>query len=278
MDGWLTGISGTTVRGDRLVHVEHVWNTAVTITIAGIADREVEARRIVATCAQFFADVDRTFSPFRPLSEVTLYRNGLAAPGRQTPQFAEVLQACTRLRGLTRGAFDPWAVLGGYDPSAYVKGWAAGKASALVGAVGFAHHLVNAGGDICAAGDEHPGSSAGWPVGIVNPHAPDEVIEVVSLQDGAMATSGRYERGAHIIDPATGRPAMAVDSATVVGPDAGVADACASAALVQGVASMEWFADLGPEWSLHLVAAGLAHSYGPAFEDGPQRDGHVAGD
>jgi hypothetical protein len=34
MDGWQRGESGSVLRGDRLVHVEHVWNTAVTITIA----------------------------------------------------------------------------------------------------------------------------------------------------------------------------------------------------------------------------------------------------
>jgi thiamine biosynthesis lipoprotein len=170
------------------------------------------------------------------------------------------------LRQATRGAFDPWAVPGGFDPSGYVKGWAAGQASALLRDGGFADHLVNAGGDICAAGDELPGSGTGWPVGILNPHAPGEVVEAVTLSNAAMATSGRYERGEHIIDPSTGMPALDVDSATVVGPDAGTADALASAAVVHGVASMEWFVGLGSEWSLYLVVGETAHAYGPAFE------------
>jgi thiamine biosynthesis lipoprotein len=265
-DGWLHGISGTAIRGDRLVHVEHVWNTAVTITIAGIGEREVDARRAVAMCAEGFAEVDRTFSTYRALSEVTLYRNGLTALGRHSRDFDDVLRACQELRDLTRGAFDPWAVPGGYDPSGFVKGWAAGQASARLRAAGFVDHLVNAGGDICASGDEQTASGAGWPVGILDPHSRDHVVEVVCLMDGAMATSGRYERGAHVIDPSSGRPAVTVDSATVVGPDPGIADACASAALVHGVASMAWFGALGPGWSLHLVTGGTTHSYGPAFD------------
>lgn len=266
MDGWLRGISGSSVRADRVVHVEHVWNTAVTLTIVDTAGREGRALELIASCVQFFAEVDRTFSPFVALSEVTLYRNGLATPGRRSQQFDDVLRSCDDLRSVTRGAFDPWAVPGGYDPSGYVKGWAAGRASALLREGGFADHLVNAGGDICAAGDELPGSGAGWPVGILNPHSPSEVVEVVSLVDCAMATSGRYERGEHIVDPSTGRPARGADSATVVGPDAGIADAVASAAMVRGGASMEWFGELGPGWSLYLVVGDAAHAFGPAFE------------
>jgi thiamine biosynthesis lipoprotein len=132
-------------------------------------------------------------------------------------------------------------------------------------AASFADHLVNAGGDIYASGDELPGSGKGWPTGIVNPHDPTEIVEVVNLRNESMATSGRYERGDHVIDPSTGLPALAVDSATVVGPDPGVADALASAALVRGTASVTWFDSLGPDWSLYLVTGETASTFGPAF-------------
>ena len=81
-----------------------------------------------------------------------------------------------------------------------------------------------------------------------------------------MATSACYERGDHVVDPRTGRPAVSVDSATAVGPDAGMADALASAGLVCGLASVEWLGDVGPEWSLHLVIGEVAHAFGPAFD------------
>ena len=77
----------------------------------------------------FFADIDETFSTFKPLSEVTFYRSGLERVGRQSREFEHVMSTCRRIRTLTRGAFDPWCVPGGDDPSGYVKGWGAGRAS-----------------------------------------------------------------------------------------------------------------------------------------------------
>ncbi len=60
---------------------------------------------------------------------------------------------------------------------------------------------------------------------------------MVDVRNAAVATSGRYERGDHVVDPVTGQPARAADSATVVGPDPGLADAAASAVLVAGPAA-----------------------------------------
>jgi thiamine biosynthesis lipoprotein len=50
----------------------------------------------------------------------------------------------------------------------------------------------------------------------------------------AAATSGSYERGAHLIDPATGRPVSRVASATVTGPSLAMADALATGVAVGG--------------------------------------------
>jgi thiamine biosynthesis lipoprotein len=56
---------------------------------------------------------------------------------------------------------------------------------------------------------------------------------VVEL-DGAVATSGGYERGHHILDPGSGRPAKALLSATVTGPDLALADALATGLFAAG--------------------------------------------
>lgn len=254
------------VHEDRIVHVEHVWNTAVSLTLMVTHDRVTDALAAIQWSAAFFAHVDEVFSTYRPETEASFYRNGLTWRGGHSREFRQIVAECESLRTMTRGAFDPWTVPGGFDPSGYVKGWAAGRASAHFAGAGFDRHLVNAGGDVSAVGDEVAGSGRGWPVGIVNPHAPAQIIEHVDLRDAAMATSGRHERGDHIIDPRTGRPAAGVDSATVVGPIAGWADAFASAAMVTGTESMEWFAALGPEWSLHLVVGDTVHTHGTAFD------------
>lgn len=50
-----------------------------------------------------------------------------------------------------------------------------------------------------------------------------------------IVTSGLYERGSHIFDPATGRPAETdLVSATVVGGNGAAADAAATACIVLG--------------------------------------------
>jgi thiamine biosynthesis lipoprotein len=46
-----------------------------------------------------------------------------------------------------------------------------------------------------------------WSVGILNPNDTQEIVEVVEVGDGAIATSGRYERGSHIVNPRTGHGA-----------------------------------------------------------------------
>jgi thiamine biosynthesis lipoprotein len=56
----------------------------------------------------------------------------------------------------------------------------------------------------------------------------------------SIATSATYERGAHIIDPSTRQPATTLASATVVGPDLGVADAFATAVFVMGLPGLDW--------------------------------------
>jgi thiamine biosynthesis lipoprotein len=94
---------------------------------------------------------------------------------------------------------------------------------------------VNAAGDLRVAGGP-------WRVGVQHPHLRDRVAAVLELSDGAVATSGAYERGEHIVDPRTGRPARGALSVTVAGPDLATADAYATAAFVMGEAAPGWLA------------------------------------
>jgi thiamine biosynthesis lipoprotein len=65
---------------------------------------------------------------------------------------------------------------------------------------------------------------------------------VLVLDDGAVATSGAYERGPHVIDPLTRRPPEGVRSVTVVGPRLATADAYATAAFAMGRRGPAWTA------------------------------------
>jgi len=174
---------------------------------------------------------DRVFSPYRADSDVSLLARAEVTVDGCAPEVAEVIAACAVIRGRSGGYFT--ASPGGrFDPSGYVKGWAVERAAALLSRAGSADHLVNGGGDVQCAGGRGPGQS--WRVGIADPLRPGRLALVVEARDCAVATSGSAERGPHIVDPHTGRPAAGLASLTVVGPSLALADAYATAAFAMG--------------------------------------------
>jgi thiamine biosynthesis lipoprotein len=129
------------------------------------------------------------------------------------------------------GWFDPWALPGGVDPTGYVKGWAAQSALNALAGPGVLGAVVNAAGDIATFG--RPGPGKPFRIAIVDPSDRRHLACVVELA-GAIATSGTYERGEHLINPWTGTHESRVASASVTGPDLGLADALATALAVAG--------------------------------------------
>ena len=122
------------------------------------------------------------------------------------------------------------------------KGYAANRALAAMRAVpGVVGAVANASGDMATWG--HDGDGGGFEIGIADPRAVGRVIGTLTLTDAAVVTSGNYERYftaggtryAHILDPRTGLPTAGLTSATVICPDAELADALATALFVLGV-------------------------------------------
>src|SRR4051812_12066265 len=71
------------------------------------------------------------------------------------------------------------------------------------------------------------------------------VAKVLEARDLAIATSGAYLRGQHVIDPHTGRPPEGILSVTVTGLELATADAYATAAFAMG-------ARVAPHWLARL--------------------------
>lgn len=126
----------------------------------------------------------------------------------------------------------------------YIIGKAVAKAREVKGVRGI---LLSIGGDVLATGE------GAWQVGVADPrcsfdNAPP--LTRVRVGEGAVATSGSYERGywiggtwhSHILDPRTGWAADGVASATVVAGDNVTANALATTLCV-----------LGPTEGLRLV-------------------------
>ena len=249
-------MSAVTLQAGRLsTRSEAVWGTVVSVDVR---DEDASETAVDAAWAAIRAElhrVDRVFSPFRTDSVVSRLRAG--GVHVVAPDVAEVIDRCLEARLITGGAFDPWRAAGGFDPSGLVKGWAAARCLDLAHRHGLRRVSVDAGGDLVCRGE-------GWPIGVVHPDRPHEVIAVVEAAGLAVATSGTSERGAHVTDPRTGSPARGARQATVVGPDAALADAFATALLVDGVAGAGWFAAL-PGWSAYVVHGDRATAWGPAF-------------
>lgn len=174
---------------------------------------------------------DAVFSTWKPQSPVSRLRRGALAVADAPPEVAEVLHRCAEAKELSGGWFDPWAAPGGVDPTGLVKGWATARALDVLRRAGVPAAMVSAGGDMALWGQRHPGRP--WRIGVQNPFDRATLVAVAE-PPAAVATSGCYERGAHVWDPFTGEPAEAVASATVTGPDLALADAMATALLAGG--------------------------------------------
>jgi thiamine biosynthesis lipoprotein len=217
-----------------------------------------------------FERLEALLSRFRPSSELSrLNAEGALTAG---PDLLAVTRAALAARESTHGLFDPTVhdalVAAGYDRSfelvaptddggpapsrrcggridldgsritlgpgvhldlgGIAKGYAVDRAAAILAGAGPC--LVNAGGDLVARGGR-------WPVGL------EGTGVVLELDAGAIATSGRdrrrWQRGDeerhHLIDPATGRPAVTdLLRVTVVAPTAVEAEVLAKVAFLGG--------------------------------------------
>lgn len=194
-----------------------------------------DLRRRLALASTVLREADEVFSTWRSDSPVSRLRRGELTLAEAPPEVPTVMSACADARRLSGGWFDPWAMPGGFDPTGYVKGWAAQRALAVLDGLPMSGALVNAAGDIASAGTQPTG--APFRIGIIDPDEPRRLAEIVGLT-GCIATSGTYERGAHLIDPRSGQPAARVGSASVIGPDLGLADALATAVAIAGEAGL----------------------------------------
>ncbi|WP_326662931.1 FAD:protein FMN transferase [Streptomyces canus] len=216
-----------------LHRVEHVMGFPVSLRID---DEDVPESAADAVFA-WLREVDARFSPFKEDSEVSRYDRGELSADELSADLREILGLCEHYRVATGGAFDVRLPGRRLDPCAVVKGWSVQRAAELLTAAGATRFVLNAGGDVVAAGGP-------WRVGVRHPEHADKLCTVLSLDGGAVATSARYERGDHIVDGRTGRAATGLLSLTVVAPTLTEADSVATAAFAMGPDGVDWAASL----------------------------------
>ena len=141
------------------------------------------------------------------------------------------------------------------------KEYAADRVATIAIDAGIAHGFVNLGGDVRVWGGRPEG--APWRVGIRHPRVEGESIGGIDLADGAVATSGDYERYfdaggrryCHILDATTGWPVQGWRSVSVAAPLCVVAGSGATVGMLLGDAAPEWLDAQGVDW-LGVDAAG----------------------
>jgi thiamine biosynthesis lipoprotein len=155
------------------------------------------------------------------------------------PPDATGIQHALAHSGWQRLAFDPAARRlrqpGGLslDLSGIAKGHAVDAVAALVTEAGTAHALIEIGGELVGRGVRPDGDP--WWVDLEVPPGLDLPPLRIALHGIAVATSGDYRRGAHTLDPRTGRPTShGVHSVSVIAETAMEADAWATAFTVLG--------------------------------------------
>ena len=128
------------------------------------------------------------------------------------------------------------------------KGYALDEAARILRESGVRRGIIDAGGSLYLLGAKATGQP--WRIALRHPRQEGYLGTIELPADLAVATSGDYQRYFeadgrryhHLMDPATGRPAMSTMSVTVVGPSAVDADALSTALFV-----------LGPERGLALA-------------------------
>jgi FAD:protein FMN transferase len=201
-----------------------------------VVDGEAESR-VLDEVFDDFALLDRTFSPFLEDTEVSRINRSELRPEDAGQLVKQAIDLCRLYEQATDGYFSP-RIGGHFDPSGLVKGWAIDRACSILDRSGYRDFFVDAGGDVQTHGYNAEGGP--WRVGVRHPVERDKVACVVLASGLAVATSGTYEKGEHITDPHTGKPADSFLSFTVAGPDILQADVYATAGFAMGVPGLEF--------------------------------------
>jgi thiamine biosynthesis lipoprotein len=160
-------------------------------------------------------------------------------------------------RGSQLGLTHPGTEL---DLGGIAVGYALDRAARILRSNGVESSLINHSGDILAIGS--PPEDDHWEVGITDPVDTEKIATTVRICDEALSTSGNYRNFVkaegrtigHILDPASGRSADSLLSATVIAPSAVEADALSTGLFVLGIANARPIVERHPALSLVAIS------------------------
>jgi thiamine biosynthesis lipoprotein len=137
------------------------------------------------------------------------------------------------------------------DLGGFGKEYAVDRVATIFLENGVTSALINFGGDVRALGAKPDGDP--WHIGIQDPRQLDRCFATLSLSQGALATSGDYERFfelggqryCHILNPKTGMPVSYWRSVTVLAPLASAAGATSTIAMLLQEQGLDYLQNSG---------------------------------
>lgn len=243
----------------RRAWTAEVMGTTASIHVIGASSASRTAADAAASTVAMLRELEAIFSTYRADSEISRLRRGELTFADADPRLTDVADACRRFEEATGGRFSAfWRE--GFDPTGYVKGWATDAAATahlepLLAMPGVSAVGINVGGDLRVW--TAPGAPWSWTVGIADPVRPGAALAMLRVRNGAVATSGTAERGAHLVDPRSGVPVSTAVSATVVADELTTADVWATALAVAGDEDAGWMWDAPLRSAMTVTAVGV---------------------
>ena len=246
-------------------------NVPVSITLKSDISKRQKAVRSIEKAFEEERRIEKEVSEWQPASQTT--RLNQNAGGDWLPIGKDLMSLLIKAREIseiTEGAFD--VTFASQDPratfrdvkiipeksvarlkrrhmkigvSGIAKGYIVDQMSRVLQKEGFKKFLINA-GDLFVAGE--------WKVAIKNPYGDtSQTLCRLTLKDKAISTSGLYERGPHIINPHTRKPARGLASMTAIASTSIQADTLATAGFVLGKKRMDLIKKRVPDVELLWV-------------------------
>lgn len=168
------------------------------------------------------------------------------------------------------------------DFGGIVKEYAVDRTASLSFQKGVRHGLVNLGGDIKIIGPRPDGDP--WCIGIRHPGHKEAAMRTLLLQEGAIASSGDYERCilldgiryGHVLNPKTGWPVRHLASVTVVSDWCVVAGSASTIGMLKEAQGPSWLQDLGLPHFWVDIWGEMGGSLGELFAQAPQGEQYPA--
>ena len=137
------------------------------------------------------------------------------------------------------------------DFGGIVKEYAVDRAAVICRDAGVPNAVVNLGGDLRVVGPRADGSP--WKIGIRHPRQAEGILESVLMREGAMASSGDYERCivlngvryGHILNPTTGWPVRRMAAVSVLSDLCVVAGSASTIGMLREADGPAWLKELG---------------------------------